>query len=210
MSNLVAVAYPDEATAREVGQTLMKLDKEHSIELEDSRSPSGRTTARSSCARPSSPWPAARRAARCGVANGLDLFMPLLGAAIGGATAPPPRGDRRRDDNFMKDLGGAAARWRRGVRPCASSTPDKVLPAHSQYGGDVIDSSLSHDAEEALQEALRPQATAEVPRGSGYERDSASALDRLAAARRVELAVDRLEVGLDGVDRDHHSAAAIS
>ena len=35
MSNLVAVAYPDEATAREVAQTLMELQKEHSIELED-------------------------------------------------------------------------------------------------------------------------------------------------------------------------------
>ena len=35
MSNLVAVAYPDEATAREVGQTLMELQKEHSIELDD-------------------------------------------------------------------------------------------------------------------------------------------------------------------------------
>src|SRR6476619_5732694 len=35
MSNLIAVAYPDETTAREVGQTLMELQKEHSIELED-------------------------------------------------------------------------------------------------------------------------------------------------------------------------------
>ena len=40
------------------------------------------------------------------------------------------------------------------------STPDKVLPRISQYGGDVIHSSLSQDAEETLQEALRPQATA--------------------------------------------------
>jgi len=35
MSNLVAIAYPDEATAGEVAQTLLELQKEHSIELED-------------------------------------------------------------------------------------------------------------------------------------------------------------------------------
>jgi uncharacterized membrane protein len=35
MSNLVAIAYPDQATASEVAQTLVELQKEHSIELED-------------------------------------------------------------------------------------------------------------------------------------------------------------------------------
>ena len=35
MSTLVAIAYPDEATAGEVSQTLMELQKEHSIELDD-------------------------------------------------------------------------------------------------------------------------------------------------------------------------------
>ena len=35
MSNLVAVAYPDEATASEVAQTLIELQKEHSIQLDD-------------------------------------------------------------------------------------------------------------------------------------------------------------------------------
>jgi uncharacterized membrane protein len=35
MSDLVAVAYPDEAIAGEVAQTLMELQKEHSIELDD-------------------------------------------------------------------------------------------------------------------------------------------------------------------------------
>jgi uncharacterized membrane protein len=60
------------------------------------------------------------------------------------------------DDNFMKELGeklqpGGAALFVL-VR---SSTPDKVLPRISQYGGDVIHSSLSTEAEETLQEALR-------------------------------------------------------
>jgi uncharacterized membrane protein len=35
MSNLVAVAYPDESTASEVAQTLIELQKERSIQLDD-------------------------------------------------------------------------------------------------------------------------------------------------------------------------------
>ena len=35
MSTLVAIAYPDEATAEEVVATLGRLQKEHAIELED-------------------------------------------------------------------------------------------------------------------------------------------------------------------------------
>ena len=42
----------------------------------------------------------------------------------------------------------------------SQSTADKVLPRISQYGGEVIHSSLSEHAEETLQEALREQTTA--------------------------------------------------
>lgn len=116
MSNLVAVAYPDEATAREVAQTLMELQKEHSIELEDLAAIGGAT-----------------------------------GAAAGAAT------DVGVDDNFMKDLGAKLQPGGAAVFVLVrQSTPDKVLPRISQYGGDVIHSSLSHDAEETL----RPQTTA--------------------------------------------------
>jgi len=40
------------------------------------------------------------------------------------------------------------------------STPDKVLPRVSQYGGEVIQSSLDNDAETRLQEALSAGAAA--------------------------------------------------
>ena len=139
MSNLVAVAYPDETTAREVGQTLMELQKEHSIELEDLaiavRQEDGKIKLRQTFK------PVASRAtggALWGGLIGLIFFMPLLGAAIGGAKLQP---------------GGAAV-----FVLVRQSTPDKVLPRISQYGGEVIHSSLSQDAEETLQEALRDQA----------------------------------------------------
>ena len=164
MSNLIAIAYPDESTAREVGQTLMELQTEHSIELDDLvvavREPDGKVKLRQSFK------PAATGAAGgalWGGLIGLLFFMPLLGMAIGGATgaAAGAMSDVGVDDKFMKSLGdklqpGGAALFVL-VR---SSTPDKVLPRVSQYGGDVIHTSLSEDAEETLQEALRHQATA--------------------------------------------------
>ena len=164
MSNLVAVAYPDEATAREVGQTLMELQKEHSIELEDLaiavRQDDGKIKLKQSFS------PAATGAAGgalWGGLIGLIFLMPLLGAAIGGATgaATGALTDVGVDDDFMKQLGeklqpGGAALFVL-VR---HSTPDKVLPRVSQFGGDVIHSSLSEHAEETLQEALREKATA--------------------------------------------------
>jgi uncharacterized membrane protein len=164
MSNLVAIAYPDEATAGEVAQTLLELQKEHSIELEDLvvavRRDDGKIKLKQSFS------PTARGAAGgalWGGLIGLIFFMPLLGMAIGGATgaATGAMTDVGVDDNFMKELGdklkpGGAALFVLVRR----STPDKVLPRVSQYGGDVIHSSLSEHAEETLQEALREQAPA--------------------------------------------------
>ena len=164
MSNLVAVAYPDEATAGEVAQTLMELQKEHSIELDDLaiviRREDGKIKLRQSFKPAAS---GAAGGALWGGLIGLIFFMPLLGAAIGGATgaATGALTDVGVDDAFMKDLGeklqpGGAAVFVL-VR---QSTPDKVLPRISLYGGEVIHSSLSQDAEDTLQEALRVHATA--------------------------------------------------
>ena len=59
------------------------------------------------------------------------------------------------DDNFMKKLA-------EGLRPNTSvlfvlvrkSTPDKVLAEIKQYGGTVLQTSLSHEDEAKLQAAL--------------------------------------------------------
>ena len=49
--------------------------------------------------------------------------------------------------------GGAAV-----VVLVSESTPDKVLPRISQYGGEVVHSSLSDEAEQRLREALSESA----------------------------------------------------
>ena len=70
MSNLVAVAYPDETTASEVAQTLIELQKEHSIQLEDLvvaiRKDDGKIKLKPDL---QARRPAARPAARCGAAS---------------------------------------------------------------------------------------------------------------------------------------------
>ena len=158
MSNLVAIAYPDESTAKEVGRTLGELQKEHSIELADLvvavREDNGKIKLRQSF-----PGGAAGAAggALWGGLIGLIFLAPLLGMAVGAAAggAAGAMSDYGVDDKFMKELGtrlepGGAALFVL-VR---SSTPDKVLPRISQYGGEVLHTSLSTEAEQTLQEAL--------------------------------------------------------
>jgi uncharacterized membrane protein len=88
---------------------------------------------------------------------GLIFLAPLLGAAIGAAAgaAGGAATDLGIEDNFMKELGqslpeGGAALFAL-VRQV---TPDKVLPRISQYGGKILQSSLSNESEQRLQEAL--------------------------------------------------------
>ena len=163
MSNLVAIAYDDVDQAQKVMGTMGELVKEHSLTLEDAVVVEHRPGGKMKLHQPSIAGVGAASGALWGGLIGLIFFMPLLGMAIGGATgaAAGAATDVGVDDKFMKDLGeklqpGGAAVFVL-VR---QSTPDKVLPRISQYGGDVIHSSLSHDAEETLQEALRPPTTA--------------------------------------------------
>jgi uncharacterized membrane protein len=159
MSNLVGIAYPDEATAQEVARTLAELQTEHSIELDDLvvavREDNGKVKLRQNF------HPAAAGAAGgalWGGLIGLIFLAPLLGMAVGAAAggASGALVDVGVDDKFMKELGsklqpGGAALFVLVRR----STPDKVLPRVSQYGGDVLHTSLSEDAENTLRDALR-------------------------------------------------------
>jgi uncharacterized membrane protein len=80
-----------------------------------------------------------------------------IGAASGGAAGALT--DYGIDDKFMKGLGdklepGGAALFVL-VR---SSTPDKVLPRVSGYGGEILHTSLSEEAEETLRDSISAHA----------------------------------------------------
>ena len=87
---------------------------------------------------------------------GLIFFMPLFGMAIGAAAgaAGGAMTDSGVDDNFMKKLGeemqpGGAAL----IVLVSKVSPDKVIPK-IEVPGTVIQTSLSNEDEQALQEAL--------------------------------------------------------
>ena len=163
MSDLIAVAYDDLDHAERARDKLIQLHKEHVIGLADvvvvERRDNGKIKlhqARSMTAG------GALGGAAWGGLIGLIFFMPLLGMAIGGATgaAAGAMSDVGVDDKFMKELGDKLEPGGAAVFVLVrESTPDKVLPRISQYGGEVIHSSLSEHAEETLQEALRQHAT---------------------------------------------------
>lgn len=158
MSDLIAVAYPDRETAEKVRQRLAQLTLEHTIELEDAvivdRDENGKVKLHQAHN------PVARGAAGGALWGGLigmlflvPLFGMLVGAAAGGTSGAFM--DVGINDQFMRELGeklqpGGAAL----IVLVRKVTPDKVLPEISQYGGDVIQSSLDDEAEAKLREVL--------------------------------------------------------
>jgi uncharacterized membrane protein len=164
MANLIAVAYPDEATAREVLNTLARLQTERSIELEDAvivtRNQDGKVKLHQSSKTAAM---GATGGALWGGLIGLIFLAPLLGMAVGAAAggAAGALTDVGVDDKFMKDLGSNLEPGKAALIVLVHrSTPDKVLPEISKYGGQVIQSSLSDETEAELQKALESEKTA--------------------------------------------------
>lgn len=166
MSTLVAIAYPDQATADEVVGTLGRLQKEHLIALEDAvvvtRNQDGKVKLHQTNKLVAG---GAAGGALWGGLIGLIFFVPLLGMAVGAATgaATGALTDVGVDDNFMKDLGaklqpGGAAL----IILVRSATTDKVLPEIAHFGGEVIQTSLDNEAEERLRHVLETRDAAAV------------------------------------------------
>jgi len=179
MSELVVVTYPDINRAAEVLVTLKRLEKEHLIDLEDAvyvtKGPDGKAKLHQSV--PLGAIGASSglvRGTLWGTLIGLLFLNPLLGALTGaaaGAAGGAISGsmiDYGISDDFIKELGAQ-------LQPNTSalfllitkSTPDKVLPEVSHYGGKILRSSLSNDQEKKLQEALDAGATASTGAPAG-------------------------------------------
>jgi uncharacterized membrane protein len=158
MSNLVAIVYPDVATANAVRGELVQASKEHLVELADAvvveHQLDGKvklhqiTRTGSAGAVGGAVW---------GGVIGLLFLAPLLGMAVGAASGAVAGKmvDVGVDDKFMKELGaktppGGAAL----VVLVQSATPDRVIDRVKSYGGDVVRTSLSTEQEEHLRAAL--------------------------------------------------------
>jgi uncharacterized membrane protein len=158
MSNLVAISYPDRETAEQVRRTLVEMQKEHIIELEDvvvvTRDADGKVKLHQAA---SLAGTGAAGGAIWGGLIGLLFLAPLLGMAVGAATgaATGAMSDVGVDDTFMKELGSQLEGGNAAVIVLVRrSTPDKVLPRISEYGGHVLQTSLTGEAENSLRVAL--------------------------------------------------------
>jgi uncharacterized membrane protein len=158
MSTLVAIAYPDRDTAEKVRQELIQATKEHLLQLEDAvvaeHQPDGKIKLHQAV---NTTGAGAAGGALWGGLIGLIFLAPLLGMAIGAASGAVggKMSDVGVNDNFMKELGtklppGGAALIALGQTDARDKLMERVAP----YGGDVIQTSLSHEDEERLRAAL--------------------------------------------------------
>lgn len=158
MSELIVIGYDDQFKAEEVRLALLRLQRDYLIDLEDAvvavKKADGAvkllqaTNLAAVGATGGGFW---------GLLIGLLFLNPLLGVTIGAASgaAAGAISDIGINDQFMKDLGQT-------LKPGASAlfvlvrkiTPDKVLEELKGMGGHIIKTSLSHDDEEKLQQAL--------------------------------------------------------
>ncbi|MFH0826186.1 MAG: DUF1269 domain-containing protein [Pseudomonadota bacterium] len=158
MSNLVVIGYDDLFKAEEVRLMLWKMQKEYLIDLEDAvvalKDNEGKvklhqaTNLTAAGAVGGGFW---------GALIGLIFLNPLLGLGIGAAAGAVSGAltDVGINDTFMKQLAET-------MQPDSSAlfilvrraTPDKVLEELKGTGGKVLKTSLSHDDEAKLQEAL--------------------------------------------------------
>ena len=158
MGELVVIGYVDGHRAAEVMGALKEPQQEHVLELDDAvyvtKDFAGEIELHQSVHPAAS---GASRGAFWGLVVGALLLAPVAGMAVG-AGAGAVRGALRDvgiDDNFVSDVGELMGPGNSAIFLLVrKATPDKVLPLLSSFGGTVLRTSLSYDAEAHLQKVL--------------------------------------------------------
>jgi uncharacterized membrane protein len=158
MAELIAIAYPDTETAAKAAEEVGRLSKDLIIEpdavaviVRDHDGKFHVTTNHHPVAEGVS-W-----GMLWGFLFGLIFFIPLFGMAIGAGLGAMMGALTKAgiDKQFQEEV--------RAMLPPGSSalflvvekiTPDKAIAALSKYGGTVLKTSLSDDAQQQLQDAL--------------------------------------------------------
>ena len=160
MANLVVIEYDDEYKALEVRLTLLKLQQDYLIDMEDAvvavKDANGKVKLHQAVNMTAA---GAARGGLWGSLIGVLFLGPFFGiGTLAGAAAGAVSGaltDIGINNDFMKKLS-------EGFQPgtsalfvlVRSSTPDKVVEEIKKYGGTVLQTSLSHEEEAKLQAAL--------------------------------------------------------
>jgi uncharacterized membrane protein len=178
MSDLIVIGYPDENTAQNVWEELVRLEHDYLVDLDDAavirRDRKGRlhvtTPAHHAVA-----W-GTFSGLFWGVLIGLLFLFPLaplvgiagglMGAALGAAGNIGLKDDFKQRVQDMVQPGTSAI-----LVLVRKVTPDKFVEALRPYGGTVLRTSLPHDAEQELMRALH----GDDPTASTWEQPAASA-----------------------------------
>lgn len=156
MSDLIIVAFDDEATAFELRAALVKLQKEYLLEMEDAvvvtKSADGKVALHQAVNLTAA---GAVGGAFWGTLVGLLFLNPLLGMAAGaGAGALSGKfTDIGINDTFLKEVGGSLTDGGAAVAVLVRKmTGDKVLERLGEFKakGRVLQTSLSNEQEEKL------------------------------------------------------------
>ncbi len=164
MSELIAIAYPDEFRAAEVRATLARLQLEYLVDLEDAVVVRRNRDGDLKLDQPVNLTAAgAVGGAFWGGLIGLLFLMPFAGAAIGaglGALSGKLT-DLGISDEFIKALSANLPQGSSALFVLVKkATPDKVVPQVAKFGGTVLRTSLSTEAEAKLREAFADARTA--------------------------------------------------
>jgi uncharacterized membrane protein len=162
MAELVAIGYPDETTASLAAEEVQRLAQDLIIEPDAVavivRDKEGKYHVHTShlAVGGGATW-----GMFWGLLFGLLFFVPVFGMAVGAGLGAlfgkvEKSGINKEFQEQVRDL----------VQPGTSAlfvvvekvTPDKAVDALSQYGGTVLKSSLSKEAEKELQDALHGEA----------------------------------------------------
>jgi uncharacterized membrane protein len=158
MATLVAIGYPDETTALSAMDEAERLQHELVIQADAvaaivrNREGKIRVVTNHHAVGAGATW-----GMFWGMLFGMLFFVPFLGMAVGAGMGALMGKVTKSAVN--KEFEGQV---REMLKPGTSAlfmvvekvTPDKAVEALSQYGGTVLKSSLSHDAERELQDAL--------------------------------------------------------
>jgi len=158
MADLIAIGYPDETTAGEAAKEANRLAKDLIIQPDAIaaivRDKEGKyqVTTNHHAVGTGATW-----GMFWGLLFGLLFFIPVFGMAVGAGLGAlmgkmAKSGINKEFQDQVRDL----------LQPGTSAlflvvekvTPDKAVEALSKYGGTVLKSSLSKDAEKELQDAL--------------------------------------------------------
>lgn len=161
MSDLIAVSYPDVGRAAEVFEGLARLQTEHVLEAEDmlyvTKSREGKVHLHQAL---STTGIGAATGALWGGLVGMLFLVPVVGLVVGAATGAltGKLSDYGIEDRFVKELAATMPPNSSAVFVLVrKATPDKLMAEMAKYGGTILRTSLSHDAEAKLQAALTGQ-----------------------------------------------------